>query len=122
MTAGAPSIEELAPRYVREDRIDLELDPSVTNVRAFGSILVNVSYARCLPQGVALPLIFEVQGPSPSSHQTRVFYRSAPAGLVFTPSEGGPHLVVLREAAHNRWWGRLHLSVEGERLDQQRPL
>ncbi len=119
---AGPSMEELSPRTLREDRIDLELDASVTTVAAFSSVLVNVSYSRTLPQGVLLPLIFEVQGPSAESYQKRVFYRHAPSSLVFTPVEGGPHLVALREAAHNRWWGRLHLDVEGERLDEPRPL
>jgi len=115
-------MEELTPRTMREDRIDLSLDASVTVQRAFSSLLVNVSYARCAPEGVILPLILEVQGPSAESYQRREFYRHAPQSLVFTPVEGGPHLVTLREAAHNRWWGRLRLTIEGERLNEPRPL
>lgn len=114
------SLDEISPRYIGEDRIDLSLDPSITVPGAFAPLLVNVSYARCEPNGVMLPLIFEAQGPSAESYIRRVFSRAAPASLIFTPREGGPHLVVLREAAHNRWWGRLRLSVEGETLDRRK--
>jgi hypothetical protein len=119
---GSPALDELSPPYLREERIDLTLDESIVTPAAFSSVLVNVDYARTLPEGVMLPLIMEVQGPSAQSYIRREFMRQAPDTLIFTPSEGGPHLVVLREVAHNRWWGRLHLSVEGERLDEPRPL
>jgi hypothetical protein len=110
------SLDEIAPSYIGEDRLDLSLDPSIVTPSAFVPLLVNVSYGRCVPQGVMLPLIFEAQGPSPESYVRRVFMRAAPSSVIFTPREGGPHLVTLREAAHNRWWGRLRLSIEGETL------
>jgi hypothetical protein len=49
--------DEVSPRYMREDRIDLELDASNPEPAAFQSLLINVSYSRTLPQGVMLPLI-----------------------------------------------------------------
>ncbi len=114
------ALDEIAPAYIGEDRIDLSLDPSIVTPSAFVPVLVNVSYARCAPEGVLLPLVFEAQGPSPESFVRRVFRRAAPNSVLFTPREGGPHLVTVREVAHNRWWGRLRLSVEGETLDRRK--
>jgi hypothetical protein len=115
-------IDELSPAYLREKRIDLTLDPTNVQVAAFGSILVQVSYARALPQGVVMPLILEVRGPSAQSYQRRLFTRNAPASFVWRPCEGGVHKLILREAAHNRWWGSLRVVVAGELLDTPRPL
>ncbi|MHB9005065.1 MAG: hypothetical protein ACYC6C_13595 [Coriobacteriia bacterium] len=114
-------LDELSPRYIREQRIGLTLDASVTAPAAFQSILVNVSYARTLPEHVVLPLILEVFGPSAQSYQRKEFGRSAPASFVFRPCEGGVHKVILREAAHNRWWGSLRVEVAGELLEAPRP-
>jgi hypothetical protein len=113
--------EELSPGYIREKRIDLTLDPSNTQPSAFQPVLINVSYARTAPQGTMFPLILEVQGPSAESYQKRVFLRVAPGSLIFTPREGGPHKVILREVAHNRWWGSLALDVAGETLHPLQP-
>lgn len=111
-----PTIDELAPREVRQKRIDLTLSPSDDAPHANRPITVLVGTTRTLPAGLALPLIFEVQGPAPSSYQKRVFAWHVPKQIVFTPREGGRHLVVLREAAHQKWWGSLAIVVAGERL------
>lgn len=111
-----PSIDELAPRTCREKKLDLQLDPNADAAKAFTPLLVLVSYARALPEGVMLPLIFEVQGPSASSYQRRDFTRFAPSTIIFRPREGGRHLLILREAAHYRWWGSLAVNVAGEPL------
>jgi hypothetical protein len=109
-----PTIDELAPQYVREKKLDLSTDPDAEAPRANRSILVTVNYGRTAPDGVSLPLVMEIQGPSPTSYQRRVFSRTRPASVIFTPREGGRHDVILREAAHNRWWGSLALEVAGE--------
>jgi hypothetical protein len=57
-----------------------------------------------------------VQGPSRGSFVERVF-NTFPARLTFTPKEGGSHSVTLAECHHNRWWGSVAFSVEGERLE-----
>lgn len=111
-----PTIDEISPRTVREKKLDLQLDPSSSNPTAFTPVIVLVSYARTLPQGVMLPLIFEVQGPSATSYQRRDFLRWAPSTIIWRPREGGRHLVILREAAHYRWWSSLAVNVAGETL------
>jgi len=115
-------LDEIAPLYVREKRLDLTLDQSITTVRAFAPVLVQISYERALPEGVTLPLVFELQGPSAQSYQRREYLRTAPASIIFTAREGGPHVATLREVAHNRWWGSLRLDVEGERIEAERPV
>ncbi len=116
------ALEELSPSYIREPRIALSITlDAVTKLappaRAFQPVLLDVDYASTKPEGVVLPLLLEVQGPSPASYQRREFLHAAPDSLVFEPREGGTHLVTLREVAHNRWWGSLRVEVEGERLD-----
>ncbi len=111
-----PTIDELAPKYVRAKRIGLSLDPSVKLARANEPILLLVDYAKTLPDDVMLPLILEVQAPHASGYQKRTFGRHKPETIIFTPHEGGRHNVTLREAAHNRWWGSLAIEVAGEPL------
>lgn len=115
------ALEEISPSYVREKRIDLTLDETTVKVRAFQQALLNVAYDRALPEGVMLPLVLEIQGSSPQSYQRREYTQVPPTAIIFTPREGGPHLVVLREVAHNRWWGSLNLDVEGELLEAPKP-
>lgn len=114
-------LDELSPSYLGERRIDLTVDPSVTLLGANRSILVNVDYSRTLPEDVLLPLILIVQGPSAASYRRREIRRAKIDSFAFRPIEGGPHLVLLREAAHNRWYGRLRLTVEGEQLNPPSP-
>lgn len=111
-----PTIEELSPSYIREKRIVLQLEPAAKPT-ANAPLLVNVDYSRAKPEGIVLPLILELQGPSRQSYQRREYTRSAPGALLITPREGGAHTLVLREAAHNRYWGSLNFSVDGELLE-----
>lgn len=116
-----PTLDEISPAYVRDKRFDLTLELGA-NARANNSILINVSYKRALPQGASLPLVLEVQGPSAQSYQRREYTRVLPVALIVSPREGGPHLVTLREVAHNRWFGTLSLDVEGELLEAPKPV
>jgi len=117
----APSlIEEICPEYIGEERIALSVDPS-SAPRAFQSVLIAIDYSLCDPEGGAvLPLEMLVQGPSPSSFRRLVFSRTKPAEIVITPREGGRHLVVLREMAHNRFHGKVAFDVAGEQLTRPR--
>jgi hypothetical protein len=114
---GNPWQDEVSPRYLREDRIDLSMADPDASPSALRSFVVNVSYARTLPNHVVLPLILEVLGPSDASYQRRIFVRTPPQSFVVTPQEGGEHRIVLREAAHNRWWGKLAVTVAGDRIE-----
>lgn len=109
-------LDEISPRYLREQRLTLTLDASSVRPVAFGSVLIQVSYSRATPGGVVMPLILEIEGPSAGSAVRRVYSRAAPASIVWRPVEGGVHMVTLREAAHNRWWGKLRVEVAGESI------
>ena len=108
--------DELSPGYVKERRIKLSLDPNTGVPRARQSVVIFVDYADALPEGIVLPLILEVQGPSALSYETRSFVRNAPQSLVVTPKEGGDYTVILRENAHNRWWGSVKFTAQGDQL------
>jgi|WetSurMetagenome_2_1015567.scaffolds.fasta_scaffold527307_1 hypothetical protein len=110
------SVDEICPSYYGEDRLSLSL-VTTGKLQAFSPVLVSVDYSSASPEGVSLPLEMIVQGPSPQSYIRRVF-SSAPTSIAFTPKEGGSHLVMLREYAHNRWWGRLVLDIDGPSLEQ----
>lgn len=108
-------LDDLAPDYIREKRISLSLGEN-TEKTAGSPVLLEVDYSEADPEGVVLPLIFEVQGPSPASSQRREFRRTPPKSIIFKPREGGTHVVTLREFSHNRWFGSLTIEVSGESL------
>lgn len=108
-----PTIDEISPAYVGDDRISLTLDPSSTP-RSLVPIQVNVSYAAAEPEGIELPLELLISGDN--THVRSVFRQAAPTSVVFVPEGAGPHLVLLRELAHNRYVGRLVIDVAGDAL------
>jgi hypothetical protein len=131
------SMDDLSPDYLGEDRIELTLNerivaanmvvpgntsyttpvqPPPPDLRAFNLVTVFVYYDECLPEGVVLPLEMIVRGPSDGSYQRRIYSRIVPPILTFKPREGGPHFIMLREVAHNRWWGRININVWGTGL------
>lgn len=109
-----PSLDELCPPYVGDQRISLELAPWAGAPRAFAPVVVAVDYAKTLPGGLVLPLVFTFASPSSATYVRRIVRRIAPSALSFTPREGGRHLVRLGELAHNRWWGSLLVVVAGD--------
>lgn len=108
--------DELSPRELGEDRITLQV---VTDEpKALNLVTVSVDYSRADPEGVVLPLVMTVVGPSGMlSRQQRFFQRFAPTELTFRPIEGGRTLVTLSELYHQRWFGRLVFDVAGDPLD-----
>jgi hypothetical protein len=112
-------VDEVSPVTYGQDRILLTLNQETPLVRAFGACLINVDYAATLPAGVVLPLVFTVTSSAgAATYQRKVFRRLAPSVLSFIPREGGPHLVRLAEAHHNRWFGSLTIDVDGSTLKQ----
>jgi hypothetical protein len=113
-------VDEISPREIGEDRINLELSTDTLNPIVFAPVIVIVSFERCLPEGVVLPLEFTVTGPSgKATFQRRYFRRVRPAEVTFRPTEGGSHLVRVAELFHNRWWGGLVIDVAGDPLDRR---
>jgi hypothetical protein len=115
-------IDELSPSYIGEDRFGLALNENSQTPAAFSSITIDVDYSGAEPEGVVLPLELIVQAPSASGFVRRFYTRTAPSSVIFRPAEGGLHLVMLREVGHNRWWGRLRVQVDGDQLEEERPV
>lgn len=113
-------VDEISPREIGEDRIDLELSTDTLTPIVFAPVIVLVSFERCAPNGVVLPLEFTVTGPSgKATFQRRYFRRVRPAEITFRPTEGGSHLIRLAEMFHNRWFGALVVDVAGDALDRR---
>lgn len=108
-------VEQISPAYIGAARIDLSLESPLEQARARRQIAITVGTDRCAPQGATPPFRMSVQGPSESSYYER-YYTTIPSRIAFTPSEGGIHSVTLAELYHNRWFGNLTLTVDGERL------
>lgn len=112
-------VDEVSPSTYGQDLIRLTLSQATPTVRAFGACLIDVDYSLTLPSDIVLPLEMTVSSSSgAATFQRRVFRRVKPSQLSFVPREGGPHLVRLAEAHHNRWFGALEISVDGAILKQ----
>jgi hypothetical protein len=107
-------VDDLAPAYMGEDRIRLTLVTLAP--QAFSEVEVEVDYAKTLPEFVTKPLELIVRSPSPENFFYRVFARTVPRTITFIAREGGRHLVLVRESAHNLWHGKLVVDVAGDRL------
>jgi hypothetical protein len=111
--------DEISPTYYGEQRIALRTEAGVSVFRAGVPIVLTVDYSAAAPEGVVLPLELTITSLSGArTFQRRVFRRFAPGQVLVLPREGGPHLVRLAEAHHNRWFGALTLNVEGAVIDE----
>ena len=112
-------VDEVSPVTYGQDLIRLTLNRQTPTVRAFGACLIDVDYSLAAPAGIVLPLEFTVTSSAgAATYQRRVYRRAAPPQISFVPREGGPHLVRLSEAHHNRWFGSLLIVVDGAPLEQ----
>lgn len=109
------AVDEICPPYLKDQRFKLQLHPDQPTPTVGRAVTMLCSYSSASPEGASPPLIFEAKGPSPLGYQRRVFDQP-PTVIVWKPTEGGLHQITLREAAHNRWFGVLKVSVEGEAL------
>lgn len=115
----ATTQDELCPEYVGEKRITLNLDDALATIRARTTVFLNIDYSGCEPEGVALPLVFTVTTERGSTFERRVYKRVAPTQIGFVPREGGLFTIRLAEFAHNRWFGSLEVTVQGDRLKSE---
>lgn len=111
-------IDSISPDYMGQDLISLQLNTETLEPRALSSVIVDVDYSSTEPEGVVLPLELTIRSPTPKNIVRRIFRTLRPSTIAFTPQEGGPHLVLLRETAHNRYVGILTIEVTGDRLTE----
>lgn len=118
------NLDVLAPDYVKTSVISVTLADPLATPRAFQAIdlLVELTGAA-LTSGIMLPVDLLIMAPSCVSRRAplvrHTYKRVLPGRIAFVPKEGGPHLVLLREQAHNLFWGSLVVDVQGERLEAQ---
>lgn len=110
----ASSSDILAPDYLGDSRIALELAAGSMSPVAGIPVQVSCDYQRAEPEGVVLPLVLTVTSPAGKRILERVYQRVVPTELEWTADEGGVHLVRLAERWHNRWFGALEVVVIGD--------
>jgi hypothetical protein len=108
--------DDVAPFYYGQDRIKVALADADQVLRAATPIVVAIDYSAALPRGVRLPLELSVIGPDGRLVSHTIARRFAPRSLVFTPRQGGTHLVRVAETYHDQLWGALELAIIGESL------
>lgn len=113
--------DEIAPPYGEEPRIRLTLADPLAPVQARHAVSLLVDASACAPASLCLPIEVIVTGPSERSFSRHVDRRIVRRKFTFTPREGGRHTIVIREVAHNRWWGTLDVDVVGDSIDDREP-
>jgi hypothetical protein len=109
-------IDQLSPAYVGEDVFVLALDPELPAPRVGVPSQVNADYSGADANGGAvLPVEFLVVAPDGGPRVSSVLRATLHRSFLFVPSVPGPHLVLVREIAHNRFLGRLVVDVAGEK-------
>lgn len=114
-------LEEIAPSYMGEERIGLQLDPTTSRApRALQIVDVIVDLSDTLPAGIVYPVEMTVQSPSRINY-LRQYFRSPvgmPSIISFRTQEGGTHTIRVAEVGHNRWYGALTFEVLGDTTTQ----
>jgi hypothetical protein len=128
-------IDTLSPDYLGADRFTLAVNAACQQVRAGRIVLLDVDYrdnntpherptvtsdeAR-RRQSLPLDLIIQPcfgDGGAQNGYYAKAYTRAAPAQVVWRPTLAGVYLIVLRERYHNRWQGRLTVTVGGDTTD-----
>ena len=108
-------LDDICPLYVGAGSRVVLAAATTEPPRAFQPFEVSVAIAlEAATVGVRLPLEMTITAPTPGNFVRHIYRHSVPTRITFTPREGGPHLVRLREVGHNRWWGALAIDVAGE--------
>ena len=114
-----PIVDEISPTFYAEDRIRLTLNPNTPEPRAFQALQVDVDYSQADGFGrIALPLELIISPPTKANFRRDIIRKVLPTTIVLKPTEGGQHLVLLREIGHNLFVGRLTLDVAGDPLEE----
>jgi hypothetical protein len=117
--------EALSPYYIREQRIALSVnaDYAMAELTANKPFIIEVDESACAPEGLSGTLELIIAGPSPQSYRVEQLDADEyPSSLPIRLIEGGPHLITLKETAHNKWSGSIHVDAKGSTLTKQRPV
>jgi hypothetical protein len=109
-------VDDISPAYLGEDLITVSLADKDAVPTSGQIVRIAISYDRVAAKGgVVLPIEVTVIGPD--DYERRVFRIRPPTAYAFIPSTPGDFLVLVKETAHNKWVGRLTLSVGGDELE-----
>lgn len=112
----AARIDEVSPAFVGEERIRITLDPVNPKPKVDLAVTVLFDYADAEPEGIALPLVLELQPAfgTGEGYRRREYRELRPSSFTFRTPLAGDYLLLLRESAHNRWRGTLKITVMGD--------
>lgn len=114
--------DELTPSYAEDARIDVSLASPLSPIFPRRPCRLQIDSTRCAPYGLQLPIEIIVTGPRGEQDFARVVLRrTIPRSFTFSPKGAGRYTVVVREAAHNRWYGSLDVVVLGDRAQDPEP-
>jgi hypothetical protein len=113
------TVDEISPSTIGEDKITLTVDDD-SATETFKPLIVNIDYSATEPEGVMVPLEMIVQPGfgTGTGFKREIFRNRPPRSFTFVPTEAGVYLLRLKELYHNRWQGRLLVTVAGEEFSQ----
>ena len=113
----------LNPTYGEDARIVLTLGNPLAPVFPRRPCRVLIDASACDRNGgLQLPIEIIITGPRGESDFVRIVdRRTVRTSLTWTPKGAGRHTIVMREAAHNRWFGSLDVVVTGDRAQDPEP-
>lgn len=97
-----------------DDAIGLSLSPDTAAPLQGAPVIVLCDYSAAEPNGVVLPVVVQVIAPDGRVTVNRTVTRVLPASFDFIPDMAGVHLARVAEMNHNRWFGALQISVQGD--------
>ena len=114
-------IDLVSPITLGAKLLKIEVDESSEPLLNYQPIKVNFNYDDAdAVGGIILPLILTIQAAEflgeDGGYRRKFFKRSAPSSYIFTVPSAGEYLVTLREFAHNRYQGRLQITVGGDQV------
>lgn len=112
----ADILDLISPTNVGSDQISITLEEGVSPVqnKAF-TIFFDYSQAQDLG-GLVLPIELIVQplNLDLDAYFKKVFRRSFPSSFSFSLPGAGDYLIVMRECFHNKFQGRLVITLSGD--------
>lgn len=113
-----PFIEDFSPDTIGANRFKLSLDESTLTPSAGVAVIINVDYSAADAEGgVVLPLELIIQAPTVDGYRRRLLTRSKLDQVVVIPVSAGPHMVMVRETAHNLAFGAITFDVAGDPIE-----
>jgi len=111
--------DRVSPAFVGEDRITVTIDEDsflAGSLVTERTITARFDYSGAEPEGVALPIIVELQPGfgDGDAYRRLAFKRFTPETFAFKVTGAGKYFILVKERFHNQWQGRLEIEVEGD--------